>query len=233
MNYHLYRCTVLYNLILSENCRLKSAKNSILAVSFLIGAGKEARIHSLEVLKLVDVRECFQRRIELPELFYRHIAGVDATNHRAKGKGLVILQVTQKHRPPVYCMEWLDHVIIPGGYDSICIAYGIEKIAYYSRIDAGHIARGDKQRVAMCCQCSCMQPADRANTRADVGDAPDIIKVTEALALFRILCHKYYLINNLFESADEPLNEGPALINEEVLLLPVRTPGFPTYENHR
>jgi len=39
---------------------------SILAVSFLIGAGKEARIHPLEIFKLVDVGECFESRIELP-----------------------------------------------------------------------------------------------------------------------------------------------------------------------
>jgi len=77
-----------------------------------------------------------------------------------------------------------------------------------------------------------MQPADRANARPDVGNAPDIIKVTESFALPGILCHEYDFVNDLFKSVDEPLNEGPALINEEVLLLPVGTTSFPTYEDH-
>jgi hypothetical protein len=77
-----------------------------------------------------------------------------------------------------------------------------------------------------------MQPADRANARPDVGNAPDIIKVAESFALPGILCHEYDFVNDLFKGADESLNEGPALIYEEVLLLPIGTPGFPTYEDH-
>ena len=41
-------------------------------------------------------------------------------------------------------MKGLDHVKIPAGYDSVRVSYGIEKIAHYSRIDAGHITCGDK-----------------------------------------------------------------------------------------
>jgi len=60
----------------------------------LSSRGKRARIDPLEILKLVDVGECFQSRIELPELFNRHITGVDTANHRAKGIGLVIIEVS-------------------------------------------------------------------------------------------------------------------------------------------
>ena len=69
-------------------------KTEFLAVLFPVMAGNGARIDPLEILKLVDIGECFQSRIELPELFNRHIAGADAADHRAKGIGLVILKVS-------------------------------------------------------------------------------------------------------------------------------------------
>jgi hypothetical protein len=129
-------------------------------------------------------------------------------------------------------MERLDHVIIPAGYHCIRVAQCIEKVANYPGIDAGHIARGDKQRVAVCFQRPGMQPANRANTRADVGDAADAVQMGESFALLGILCYEYDFVNNLFKGADQSFDECSALINEEVLLLPVGTPGFPTYEDH-
>jgi len=78
-----------------------------------------------------------------------------------------------------------------------------------------------------------MQPANRADTLADIGDAADTVQMSEPLTLLRIFCHEDDFVNNLFKGANQPLNEGSAFIYEEVLLLPVGTPGFPTYENYR
>jgi len=77
-----------------------------------------------------------------------------------------------------------------------------------------------------------MQPTDRTDTFADVGDAADIVQVTEPFALIGILCHEYDFVNNLIKGIDEPIDEGPAFVHEEVFLLPVGTPGFPPYEDH-
>jgi len=98
MKFYLHRCSVGDDFIPSNHCRLKSFKNSILAVLFPIMAGRPgARINPLEILELVDIGECLQSRIELPELFNRHIAGINAPDHRAEGMGLVILKVSQKN----------------------------------------------------------------------------------------------------------------------------------------
>ena len=72
-----------------------------------------------------------------------------------------------------------------------------------------------------------MQPADRADAPADVGNAADTVQVAEPFTLLRILCHEYDLINNLLKGVNEPLNKGPALIDKEVLFLSVGTPGLP------
>lgn len=129
-------------------------------------------------------------------------------------------------------MEWLDHIIIPARYHGIRVAHGIEKVPHNPGFDAGHITGRDKQQVAMCFQRPCMQPADRADAPADVGDATDAVQVVEPFALPGILCHEYDFVNDLFKGIDEPFDEGPAFVHEEVLLLPVGTPGFPPYEYH-
>ncbi len=129
-------------------------------------------------------------------------------------------------------MERLDHVIIPAGYHGIRVAQGIEKIAHNPGFDAGHITGGNKQRVTVCCPRPCMQPTDRADTFADVGDAAYAVQVAEPFALIGILCHEYDFVNDLVKGIDEPFDEGPVFVHEEVLLLPVGTPGFPPYEDH-
>jgi len=72
---------------------LRCRKTTILAVLFLMITRKGACIHLLKVFQFIDIGERLQRRIELPELFDRYIAGVYAADHRAKGIGLVILKV--------------------------------------------------------------------------------------------------------------------------------------------
>jgi hypothetical protein len=128
-------------------------------------------------------------------------------------------------------MERLDHVRIPAGYRGICAAQGIEKEAHNSGFDVGHITGTDKQRVAVCCNHTCMQSADRTDALADVGDAADAVYVVEPFALPGILCHEYNFINNLIKRVDKPLDEGPAFVHKEVLLLPVGTPGFTPYKD--
>ena len=61
----------------------------------------------------------------------------------------------------------------------------------------------------------------------------DTVQVGEPFALLRILCYKYDFVNDLFKGADESFDECPALINEEVFLLPIGTTSFPPYEDHR
>ena len=57
--------------------------------------------------------------------------------------------------------------------------------------------------------------------------------MVEPFALFGILCHNDNLVNDLFKGVDEPFDEGSPFVHEEVLLMPVGTQGFPTYENNR
>jgi hypothetical protein len=79
-----------------------------------------------------------------------------------------------------------------------------------------------------------MQPANRTDALADVGNAAYTVREeVESLTLFGILCYEYDLVNDLFKGVDEPFYEGPSFIHEEVLLPPVCTLGFPTYENYR
>lgn len=78
-----------------------------------------------------------------------------------------------------------------------------------------------------------MQSADRTDALADVGNAADTVQVAEPFTLLGILCHEYNLVNDLLEGVNEPLNKGPALVDEEVLFLSVGTPGLSSYENNR
>ena len=70
-----------------------TCRNLILTILFFMMTGKGACIHPFKIFKFIDIGECFQRRIELPELLDRYVAGVDATDHLAKGIGFVILKV--------------------------------------------------------------------------------------------------------------------------------------------
>lgn len=54
---------------------------------------KGACIHLLKVFKFIDIGKRLQRRIELPDLFDRYVAGIYAADHRTKGIGRVILKV--------------------------------------------------------------------------------------------------------------------------------------------
>jgi hypothetical protein len=76
-----------------------------------------------------------------------------------------------------------------------------------------------------------MQAANRSNARAKVRDAADIPEVAEPLALLRIFCNKNDLICYLFQGIDEPLDEGPALVHEEIFLLAVGASGLSPYED--
>jgi len=69
-----------------------------------------------------------------------------------------------------------------------------------------------------------VEAPDGPDPGPDICDAAKIGQVAEPFALFRITGNKDDLINRPLDRIDQALEKGPALVPEEIFLLPVRPP---------
>ena len=157
---------------------------------------------------------------------YRNVPRVYAPDHRTQRQGSVALKVSDESGSPVNRMERLEHIRIPAGDRCIIAADGIKKIGYDRGLDAGHVACRNEDEVALCCQHPCMKSADGTDPRADIRNTPDPVHFPKAPALFRVTGNKNDLIDHFLQRIDQALNKRPALVPEEIFLLPVGPPGF-------
>jgi hypothetical protein len=119
-------------------------------------------------------------------------------------------------------MEGFQHLFVPAGYRRVMIPDPVEKIADDICPDAGHVAGGNEDQVAVRGKGAGMESPDRADPPPDIGDAPDIPEVGKPAALFRVAGDKDDLVDNGPDRIDLPLDEGLSLVPEEIFLLAVR-----------
>ncbi len=130
-------------------------------------------------------------------------------------------------------MERFEHIGVPAGDGGIVSDGGVKEEVHNARMDAGHVAGGDKDILAVHGKRSCMQPADGAKPLSDVRYAPDAVQVGEPFALVGVARNHHDLVCNLLQRLEEALDERPALEREEVLLPPAGTTCRPAYKDDR
>jgi hypothetical protein len=138
----------------------------------------------------------------------------------------VALQVPDESGPPVDCVERFEHFCIPAGNRCIIIANGIKKIGYNRGLDAGHIARGNEDKVALRSLRPCVKAAYGTDPRADIRNTSDTAHFPKASALVRVAGNKDDLTDHFLQRIYQALDKCPAPKCEKIFLLPVCPPGL-------
>ena len=149
-------------------------------------------VDALKFLEHVDVCECLKVRVKSPDLIDRDVPGVEGLDHGAEGERCMAFEIHKQGLSPVDCMKGLKHSLVPPGYRGIAGTQGLKQVTDNCRINAGHIARRDKNRFAVSGKGSCMQPAYGTKSLPDiVGAGGNTCDFPEPGTLDRVTGHDF------------------------------------------